>query len=103
MADWAVKRKATLTVGGRELEVSKLDDVLFPNASFTKADLIDYYIRISDFILPHLRDRPLTLKMYHAAHDEKPEYHRNALPTTPAWIPTFGAPPKAAARGGGTV
>jgi bifunctional non-homologous end joining protein LigD len=95
MADWAVKRKATLTVGGRELEVSKLDDVLFPNASFTKADLIDYYIRISDFILPHLRDRPLTLKMYHAAHDEKPEYHRNALPTTPDWIPTFGVPRKA--------
>ena len=38
--------------------------MLFPQAGFTKGDLIAYYARIAPAVLPHLRDRPLTLKRY---------------------------------------
>ena len=54
--------KAELTVEGRRLAVSNLDKVLYPKTGFTKGDLIDYYIRIAPVLLPHLRDRPLTMK-----------------------------------------
>ena len=56
--------KQTLTVEGRDVPVSNLDKILFPTAKFTKAQLIDYYIRIAPYLLPHLKDRPVTLKRY---------------------------------------
>ncbi len=56
--------KAELTVEGRELRLSNLDKVLYPKAGFTKGDLIDWYARIAEVLLPHLHGRPLTLKRY---------------------------------------
>jgi bifunctional non-homologous end joining protein LigD len=47
-------------VDGRELEVSNLDKVMFPAVGFTKGEVIDYYTRVSEVLLPHLRDRALT-------------------------------------------
>ena len=58
------KGRSELRVGNRTLEVSNLDKVLYPAAGFTKAQVIDYYIRIARVLLPHLKDRPLTLKRY---------------------------------------
>src|SRR5207245_2723411 len=51
-------------IGSRQLRLVNLDKVLYPQARFTKAQVIDYYVRISGALLPHLRDRPLTLKRY---------------------------------------
>ena len=51
-----------VTIDGRQLKLSNLDKVLYPEAGFTKGQVIDYYVRVSDAILPHLRSRPLTLK-----------------------------------------
>ena len=48
-------------MNGRRLVVSNLDKILFPGYKFTKADVIDYYIRISKYLLPHFRNRPVTL------------------------------------------
>ena len=56
--------KSELEVGGTKVAVSNLDKVLYPKAGFTKGDLINYYVRISDVLLPHLKDRPITLKRY---------------------------------------
>src|SRR5262245_2003301 len=53
-----------LRIEGREVSVSRLNKVFYPETGFTKGQVIDYYIRISPFLLPHLRDRPLTLKRY---------------------------------------
>ena len=56
-----------LDVGGRSVKVTNLEKVLYPETGFTKGDLINYYIRISPFLLPHLQGRPITLKRYRMA------------------------------------
>ena len=48
----------------RHLRLSNLDKVLFPAAGFTKGEMIDYYATIADAMLPHVRNRPMTLKRY---------------------------------------
>jgi bifunctional non-homologous end joining protein LigD len=63
----AVKRprnKAVVTVEGRDLELSNLGKVLYPATGFTKGELIDWYARIAEVLLPHLRGRPLKLKRH---------------------------------------
>ena len=50
--------KIRVEVQGRSLDLSNLDKVLFPEAGFTKGEVIDYYTRIAPVLLPHLRDRP---------------------------------------------
>ena len=51
-------------MAGRRLPLSNLEKNLYPAYGFTKAQILEYYRRISDSILPHLRDRALTLKRY---------------------------------------
>lgn len=80
------KQKAVLKVENREVKVSSLDKVLFPNSGFNKAQLIDYYVRISKYLLPHLRDRPLTMKMFPDGVTGPSHYRHNAPSFTPSWI-----------------
>jgi bifunctional non-homologous end joining protein LigD len=71
----AVKRprnKAAVTVEHRELELSNLDKILYPKTGFTKGELIDWYARIGEVLLPHLRGRPLTLKRYPEGVEGRP-------------------------------
>lgn len=68
--------------------MSNLDKVLFPTVKFTKGQLIDYYIRIADFVLPHLRERPITLKRYPDGITGEHFYEKNAPKFTPDWIKT---------------
>ncbi len=56
-----------VTVEGRTLRLTNLDKVLYPHTGFTKGDLIGYYAAVAPVLLPHLRDRPLTLKRYPTA------------------------------------
>ena len=56
--------KQRITIEGREITVSNLDKLLYPGGRFTKAKVIDYYVRVSPFLLPHLRNRPVTLKRF---------------------------------------
>ena len=51
-------------VDGRQLRVSNLTKVLYPDAGFTKGDVIDYYARVADVMLPHVIDRPVTFKRF---------------------------------------
>jgi bifunctional non-homologous end joining protein LigD len=53
-----------LNINGTKIKVSNLDKVFYPKTGFTKGDVIDYYVRISPRLLPHLKDRPITLKRY---------------------------------------
>src|SRR3954453_3104541 len=80
------REKIPLRVGGREMYVSNLDQVLFPKTGFTKAQLIDYYIKIADTILPHLKNRPITLKLYYHGVDSPADYEKDAPSYTPAWV-----------------
>ena len=53
-------RDITTRVGDRTLTLTNLDKVLFPSVGFTKAEVIDYYLRIAPVMLPHIRDRAMT-------------------------------------------
>jgi len=57
-------KKQTLDVDGTKVDVSNLDKIFYPKAGFTKGDVIDYYVRVSSALLPHLKKRPITLKRY---------------------------------------
>ncbi|HEX5592068.1 MAG TPA: DNA ligase D [Solirubrobacterales bacterium] len=87
----AVKRprkKAAVTVEGRELELSNLDKVLYPQTGFTKGELIDWYARIGEVLLPHLRGRPLTLKRYPEGVEGKHFYEKRCPKHRPDWVTT---------------
>jgi bifunctional non-homologous end joining protein LigD len=77
-----------VTIEGRRLKLSNLDKIFYPAASFTKADLINYYARISKVLLPHLKDRPLTLKRYPDGVDGPFFYEKQCPSHRPKWVKT---------------
>ena len=82
------RTRQTLNVSGREVPVSNLDKVFYPSVGFTKAQIIDYYIRISPVLLPHLKDRPLTLKRYPNGVNGGFFYEKRCPPYRPEWVKT---------------
>src|SRR5213075_2022339 len=84
----SMAKKAELIVDDRKLQVSNLDKVLYPKAGFTKSDLIDYYIRIAPVLLPHLKDRPLTMKRYPDGVEGQFFYEKNCPVHRPKWVQT---------------
>jgi bifunctional non-homologous end joining protein LigD len=82
------RNKAVVTVEGRELELSNLDKVLYPQTGFTKGELIDWYARIGEVLLPHLRGRPLTLKRYPEGVEGKHFYEKRCPGHRPEWVTT---------------
>jgi bifunctional non-homologous end joining protein LigD len=73
-------------VDGRELAVSNLDKILFPTVGFTKGQLIDYYVRIADAMLPHLRERPLTMKRFPDGVEGKFFFEKHIPTHSPRWV-----------------
>jgi bifunctional non-homologous end joining protein LigD len=81
-----------LAVGGRRLRIGHLDRVVFPRAGTTKAELLDYYLRVAGAMLPHLNDRLLHMHRYPEGvtgprfwQKECPEHRPQWLPTAPVW------------------
>ena len=75
-------------VEGRRLRISNWDKVLFPQTGFTKGDLVAYYARVAPALLPHLRDRPLTLKRYPEGVENEYFYEKQAPSHRPDWVQT---------------
>jgi len=73
------------------ITLSNPDKVLYP-VGFTKAQVIDYYLRVAKFILPHLNDRPVTLKRYPNGVTGEFFYEKRAPRFTPEWVKTFPVP-----------
>ena len=65
------KKQQRLEVDGRELTISNVDKVFFPESGFTKGEVIAFYSEIADVIVPHLRDRPLTMKRFPEGVDRR--------------------------------
>ncbi len=84
--------KHLIDVDGRELAVSNLEKVYFPGNGFTKGEVIEFYSSIADVLLPHLKDRPLTLKRYPEGVTGEHFYEKNAPRHTPDWIARFAVP-----------
>jgi bifunctional non-homologous end joining protein LigD len=90
-ADLVVREEATATVaevGGRQVKLSNLDKVLYPEVGFAKRDVIDYYARVAPAVLPHLEGRALTLKRYPNGVDAAYFYEKNAPSHRPEWVTT---------------
>jgi bifunctional non-homologous end joining protein LigD len=81
-------QKAELIVEDRKIQVSNLDKVLYPKVGFAKGQVIDYYIRIAPVLLPHLRNRPLTMKRYPDGVDGEFFYEKNCPQHRPKWVQT---------------
>ena len=87
-----------LDIDGRKVRVTNLHKVLYPESGFTKAQVIDYYARIAEVLLPHLQKRPVTLKRYPDGVDAEFFYEKNAPAHRPPWLKT--APVWSDTRGG---
>jgi bifunctional non-homologous end joining protein LigD len=79
---------AEATVEGRELKLSNLDKVLYPETGFTKGDLISYYAAIAPVMLGHLADRPLTVTRWPDGVDAKSFFQKQAPAHRPEWVRT---------------
>ncbi|MDP4510454.1 non-homologous end-joining DNA ligase [Nonomuraea turcica] len=79
-------QKVPVKVEGRELTLSNLDKVLYPDYGFTKSEIIDYYSRIAPVLLPHVEGRPLTVKRYPNGVTGQSFFEKNAPEHTPDWV-----------------
>ncbi|MEV6346987.1 non-homologous end-joining DNA ligase [Actinoplanes sp. NPDC051851] len=73
-----------VTIDGREVQLSNLDKMMFPD--FSKGEMIDYYTRIAPVLLPHLRDRAVTRIRYPDGVDGAHFFEKNRPGGTPSWV-----------------
>jgi bifunctional non-homologous end joining protein LigD len=81
-------------VDGKTLSLSNLDKVLYPKSGFTKSQVIDYYARIAEVMLPHLVRRPATFKRYPNGVDGMFFYEKHSPASAPDWVRTIAVPSK---------
>jgi bifunctional non-homologous end joining protein LigD len=77
-----------IQIGRRRVRLTHPERVLFPGDGVTKGDLAEYYVEIGDAIVPHLHNRPFTLKRYPDGIRGQPYFHKQAPKGKPSWIPT---------------
>jgi bifunctional non-homologous end joining protein LigD len=83
-----VTEHTELDIAGRRLQIRNLDRVVFPRTGTTKAELLDYYVRVGDVMLPHLRDRLLHMHRYPEGV-EGPRFWQKQCPEhRPPWVST---------------
>lgn len=82
-----------LEIGRRQVKVSHLDKLMWPRDGISKRDLIAYHLRISPFLLPHLRDRAVVLQIFPDGVDGKSFWRRSLPEGAPSWIPKWRATP----------
>jgi bifunctional non-homologous end joining protein LigD len=84
-----VRVPAVLTIDGHSIRLTNLEKVLFPEDGYTKADLIRYYTEVSPYLIPVIRDRPLTLKLFPDGIGAMHFYQKDKPGFTPKWIDTW--------------
>jgi bifunctional non-homologous end joining protein LigD len=84
--------KVAVEVDGRTLTLTNLNKVLYPDAGFTKGEVIDYYARIAPVMLPHLADRAATFKRYPNGVDGKFFFEKNRPSHAPDWVRSVTLP-----------
>src|SRR6185503_17557711 len=90
--------KQQVAVGDRVLSLTNLDKVLYPATGFTKKDVIGYYTHVSKWLLPHLKDRPVTLKRFPDGVGGQAFYEKNAPRFKPDWVQTAPVPRRAGGK-----
>ena len=90
-------------IEGRQLEVSNLEKVLFPEVGFTKAEVIDFYVRIAPVLLPHLAGRPVTFTRWPDGVTGQAFFEKNSARHAPAWVRRVTVPSPGSSRGRETL
>jgi bifunctional non-homologous end joining protein LigD len=75
-------------VEGREVALTNLEKVLWPETGFTKGQMVEYYVAVAPVLLPHLEGRPLTLRRFPDGIDGV-SWHQNECQGEPDWFPVF--------------
>jgi bifunctional non-homologous end joining protein LigD len=86
-----VRREEPVELDAGRVKLSNLDKVFFPDEGITKGDLIEYYRAVAPVLLPHLRDRPFTMRRYPDGAFGKAFFQKDAPKHMPDWIPRFRA------------
>jgi bifunctional non-homologous end joining protein LigD len=81
-------KRLEVEIDGHVLSLSNLTKVMYPEVGFTKGQLIDYYTRVAPAVLPHLHERPLTLKRYPDGVEGQFFYEKNCPRHRPDWVVT---------------
>jgi bifunctional non-homologous end joining protein LigD len=82
----SARERFAVEIDGRDIELSNLDKLMYPDAGFTKGEVIDYYTRMAPVLLPHLEDRALTRIRYPNGVDGAHFFEKNAPAGTPEWV-----------------
>jgi bifunctional non-homologous end joining protein LigD len=80
--------KIAVQVDGRALALTNLAKVLYPGDGFTKAEVLDYYQRVSPVLLPHIADRPMTLRRFPHGVGDLSFFEKHAPGHRPEWVRT---------------
>lgn len=97
------EEKVAVQVDGRTLTLVNLTKVLYPEAGFTKAEVLSYYQQIAPVLLPHIAGRPLTLKRYPDGVDGQAFFAKHAPSHRPDWIRTVRVNSRSSRARGETV
>ena len=97
------EEKVAVQVEGRTLTLSNLAKVLYPETGFTKAEVLSYYQQVAPVLLPHIANRPLTLKRYPDGVDGQAFFAKHAPDHRPDWIRTVVVHSRSSRARGETV
>lgn len=78
----------------RKLQFTNLEKIFFPKTGFTKGDMVKYYVDVAPYILPHLRNRPVSMVRFPDGVTGERFYEKNVPRFAPAWIKTVAVPRK---------
>jgi len=95
--------KVVVDVEGRQVALTNLEKVLYPDVGFTKAQVVDYYTRIAPVLLPHLADRAVTRKRYPDGVEGQVFFEKNAPRGTPEWVRTVTLPSPGSSKNRETI
>jgi len=84
-----VKRNEEIKVGKDKVAVTNRHKIFWPDEGYTKGDVIDYYDKMADYILPHLKDRPLSLKRNPNGIRDEGFFHKDAGENAPSYVDVF--------------
>ncbi len=82
------RKEVTTTIDGHSLKFTNLDKLYYPEDGYTKRDLLNYYDAVAELLLPHLKDRPLSLKRYPNGINEQYFFQKNTPAGYPSWLRT---------------
>ena len=84
--------KSSKKFGGKELTISNPDKVMYSDNRFTKSQVIEFYASIAPYVLPHIKERPITMKRFPNGVGGTHFYEKDAPSFTPSWIKKFAIP-----------